>query len=105
MKNVLKAFGIIALVAVIGFSMASCATTTIGGASGGHGLISGLFSPNEVTKDAQKIESYLIILGLIDVGFDKYATAVRKADASNKKITSVSRDFFGIVTIITAYTK
>jgi len=102
MKKVFKLIGTIALAAVIGFSMTSCAATTIGGAHGDHGLISGLFSPNAV-ESTQKIESYMVILGLVDVGFDDYATKVKAAEKSGKKITSVSRNFFGIVGITTAY--
>jgi len=85
--------------------MASCATTTIGAAHGEHGLISGLFSPDSVTKDAEKIESYMVILGLVDVGFVDYAAKVKAAEASGRKITSLSRNFFGVVAIITAYTR
>ena len=37
MKNVLKAFGVIALVAIIGFSMAGCKNDDDGGGGGGGG--------------------------------------------------------------------
>jgi hypothetical protein len=41
MKNVLKAFGIIAIVAVIGFSMVACGDS--GGSGGGSGLVGGIW--------------------------------------------------------------
>jgi predicted small secreted protein len=104
MKNLYKVLAI-ALVAALAFSMASCATTTIGGASGDHGIISGFFSPGSVTEGAQAIDSYFVILGLFDVGFGNYAAKVKEAEASGKKITSVSRNFFGIVGITNAYAK
>jgi hypothetical protein len=97
-----KAVIAIAMIAVA-FSMASCATTTIGAAHGDHGIISGFFSPAAVTEDTEKIASYMVILGLVDAGFSDYAYEVRDAEAAGKKITSVSRNFFGIVGITTAY--
>jgi uncharacterized membrane protein len=105
MAAIRRMAGVAVLAAVIAFSMASCATTTIGAAHGDHGLISGLFNPASVTEDAQKIESYMVILGLVDVGFGDYAAKVKEAEASGKRITSVSRNYFGIVGINTAYAK
>jgi len=105
MKKVFKPIVSIALAAVIGFSMVSCATTTIGGAHGDHGLISGLISPGELNEGTKEIESYYVILGLFDIGFKDYATKVKDAEKSGKKITSVSRNFFNVVGVTTAYEK
>ena len=91
MKN-LKLFGIIVLVAIIGFSMASCATaTSIGGAAGGHGFFTGNGAANALTEGAQEIASYSVILGIVDSGYAEYAAAVQAAEAEGKKISSVSR--------------
>jgi len=87
--------------------MAGCTTTTIGGASGDHGLISGFMVNDPLTEGGaqQQLESYMVILGLFDVGFPKYAEVVKGADAQGRKITSISRSFFGIINITTAYAK
>jgi len=103
MKNTIKIIGIIVMVAVIGLTMTSCTTTTIGGACSYHGIISGLFEPKVLTDDAQKIESYIIVLSLIDIGFSEYAKKVKAADRAGKKITSVTMDFFGLICVVTAY--
>jgi len=105
MKKVFKLIVSVALAAAIGFSMAGCATTTIGGAHGDHGLISGFISPNELNEGTQEIESYYVILGLIDIGFKDYATKVKDAEKSGKKITSVSKNYFNVIGITTAYEK
>jgi len=92
MKNLFKLFGIIAVVAIIGFTMASCATaSSIGGAAGGHGFFTGNGAASTLTAGAQEIGSYSVILGLIDSGFADYATAVKAAEASGKKVTSVTK--------------
>jgi len=103
MKNTIKIIGIIVMVAVIGFTMTSCTTTTIGGAHSSHGLISGLFEPKALTDDAQKIESYFVVLSLIDIGFPEFAKKVKAADKAGKKITLVQMDFWGLICIVTAY--
>jgi len=105
MKNFVKRFLVVAVIAAIGFSMASCTTTTIGGAHGDHGLISGFMVADPLTKDSNKIDSYVVVLGLFDIGYKDYAIAVKKADSQGKKITSVSRFFFGLISITTAYAK
>jgi len=92
MKNLFKPFWIIVLVAIIGFIMVGCATgSTIGGASGSHGFFTGNGNAATLTKGVQEIGSYLVILGLFDSGFDKYATAVKQAEDSGKKVTSVTK--------------
>jgi hypothetical protein len=103
MKNFVKLFGIIALVAVM-VSVTGCVTaTTIGGTGDGHGLFSGGGAAVAVTTGATEIASYKVILGLFDAGYADYATAVKAAAAEGKKITTVTKDFFGIVASITAY--
>ena len=104
MKNFVRLFGIIALVAVIGFSMASCATTTMAGAHTDHGLFSG-FSVDSVlvSNDYQKIASYMNILGLVDSGYQDYVAKVKAAEKAGKKIAVNTVNWFGIVGVHTAY--
>ena len=86
MKNGLKILGIIALVAVM-VSVTGCATgSSIGGTADAHGLI----SKAKVVADGTEIASYSVILGLLDSGYDDYAAKVREAEASGKKITTVT---------------
>ena len=54
MKNVLKLFGIIALAAVIGFSMAACDNGDNGGGDGNDGSLNGTWTHEDMT---------LIVLG------------------------------------------
>ncbi|MDR2582063.1 MAG: hypothetical protein LBC75_01110 [Fibromonadaceae bacterium] len=103
MYKFFKVLSITAFVAVIGFSMSSCATTTIGGASGYHGFFSSLSSPNAATKSAGEIGSYYVILSLFDVGFESYAEKVMAAEKSRGIIITVSRNFLGIINVTTAY--
>jgi hypothetical protein len=92
--------GILASVLVLGLLFASCATTSsIGGTSDGHGLIS---SAKVVAENAQPIASYSVILGLVDSGYADYATAVKAAEAGGKKITTITR-FYYFFTKVTAY--
>jgi len=105
MKNPLKLFGIIVLIAFAGFSMASCVTaTTIGGASGSHGIFSGNSNAKILNANAQEIASYLDILGLFDSGYDDYVAAVKKAEDAGKKITSVTKHYVFFLKT-TAYAK
>ena len=92
MKNLLKPFGIIVIVAIIGLSMGSCATaTTIGGAAGGHGFFTGNGAATALTEGAEEIASYSIILGIVDSGYAEYAAAVKQAEAAGKQIVSVTK--------------
>jgi Na+-transporting methylmalonyl-CoA/oxaloacetate decarboxylase beta subunit len=92
MKNILKPFGIIAVIAIIGFTAASCATaSSVGGASGPHGFFTGNGSASTLTAGAQEVASYSVILGIIDSGYADYATAVKAAEAAGKTVTSVTK--------------
>jgi len=106
MKNLFKLLGIIAIVAMIGFTMVSCATgTTIGGAGGPHGFFTGNGAANALTSGSQVIASYSVILGWFDSGFDTYAAAVKQAEDAGKKVTSVTTWYFGFLTKTTAYAR
>jgi len=105
MKNTFKILGIIAIVAMM-VTVSSCATGgTIGGASGGYGFFTGNGSANTLIDGATEIASYSVILGLFDSGYGEYVTAVKAAEASGKKIVSVSKNFFGFMVKTTAYAK
>ena len=103
MKNLFKLLGIIAVVAIIGFTMASCATnSSIGGADGPHGFFTGSGVSKEVV--GQEIASYSVILNLIDAGFPAYASAVKQAEDSGKKVTAVTK-WYVFLTKTTAYAR
>ena len=93
MKNAGKIFGIIALIAIIGLTMAGCVTaTSIGGMEGrkeGHGLFSGGAGKTAATAGQQEIGSYTTWLGLFDSGYDDFAASVKQAVAAGKKVTNV----------------
>ena len=100
MKNI-KLLGIIALMAVVGFFTMGCTTTSIGGTHEPHGLISGFI---EDVAEGSQVGSYFVILGIINIGYGDYATAVKAAEAQGKQITSISRNWF-LVATSTAYAK
>lgn len=105
MKNTYKLLGLMVVLAVMGFTMMSCVTgTTIGGAADPHGLFTGSGAGLAVSDDAQEIAQYTIWLGWFDAGYAEYAEAVKKAEASGKKITSVVTWYY-IFTRVTAYAK
>jgi len=105
MKNKFKLLGIIAMVAVIGFSMMSCATSSsIGGTNDPHGIFTGNGAVSSVTAGASQIGSYMVILGIIDTGYPEYAAAVKAAEAEGKQVTSVTK-FYYVFTTTTAYAK
>jgi len=105
MKNFIKTLGIIALVAVVGFSAASCATaSSIGGAAGPHGFFTGNGASASLTEGATEIASYSVILGIVDAGFQDYAAAVKAAQAEGKQVTSVTKNMYFLVKT-TAYAK
>ena len=92
MKNVSKLFGIIVLLAIVGFAATSCATnTTYGGASGGHGLFTGNGAASTAIEGATEIGSYSVILGIVDAGYTEYAEAVKAAEAAGKEVISVTK--------------
>jgi len=101
MKNTIKVLGIIAVAAVM-VSVSGCAIlSSTGGTGDPHGLFT--FS-DPAAKDATEIGSYTVILGLFDMGFAEYDTKVRAAEASGKKITSVTK-FYYFFTTTTAYAR
>ena len=103
MKNQFKLFGIIVFITIIGFTMAGCATaSSIGGASGPHGVFTGNGSANALIEGATEIATYSVILGIVDSGYAEYAAAVKQAEAAGKKVTSVTRMYF-FLTKTTAY--
>ncbi len=105
MKNLFKVFGIVALVAIIGFSVMSCATaSSISGTVGPHGLFTGNGASASLTEGAAEIASYSVILGMVDSGYAEYDAAVKAAEAAGKKITSVTKFYF-VLTKTTAYAK
>jgi hypothetical protein len=104
MKNLLKPFGIIVLVAIIGFTMAGCATASSTGTSGPYGFFSGNGNASMLTAGAQVIASYTVIMGLFDTGYPTYLAAVRQAEASGMEVTSVVKSY-GVFLKITAYAK
>ena len=105
MKNLFKLLGIIAVIAVIGFTMASCATnSSIGGAAGPHGFFTGNSAANAATSGATVLGSYTVILGLFDSGFEQYAVSVKAAQEAGKQVYSVTQwIYIGYKT--TAYAK
>ena len=105
MKKTKKILGIVALVAIIGFTMSGCVTTAIGGTSDPHGLLGGGAAKAAVTEGAQEIASYTIILNLIESGYAEYAAAVKSAEAAGKKITSVVTAYGTFFQSITAYAR
>ncbi|MCL2380446.1 MAG: hypothetical protein FWC64_02500 [Treponema sp.] len=91
MKNLIKLFGIIALVAIIGFSMTSCMTvSSIGGTVDAHGLISGA---SAAAEGATEIASFNVFLGLFTAGYAEYAAAVRAAIDQGSQISSITTWF------------
>jgi hypothetical protein len=105
MKNLLKPLGIIVLVTVIGFTMASCAMVqTVGGTAGMYGFFTGNGSSAAITDGAEEIASYSVILGIVDSGYAEYVAAVKAAEDSGKKVSSVTKWIFFIVKT-TAYAR
>jgi hypothetical protein len=104
MKNLFKLIGIIAVVAIVGFTMASCVTaTSIGGAGGPHGFFTGNGAGSTVSEGATEVASYTVILGLFDSGYADYAAAVKAADEAGKKIVSTNTNYLGFAVKTTAY--
>jgi len=100
----MKKFGVLVLVGamVIASGLASCATaSSIGGTADAHGLLS---EAPVVADGASEIASYTVILGLLDSGYKDYAAKVREAEAAGKKITTVTKWYYVLITT-TAYAK
>lgn len=103
MKNVFKVFAMVALVAILGFSVMSCVTsTTIGAGSGPHGLFTGNGGSATAIEGATEIASYNVILGIVDSGYAEYAAAVKAAEASGKQVISTTTFLF-VLNKVTAY--
>jgi hypothetical protein len=93
--------GMTAMVLAFGLSLTGCAThSSIGGTADVHGLLS---KAPVVAEGAQEIASYSVIMWLIDSGYENYAAAVKKAESGGKKVTSVTKSYFGFFTKVTAY--
>ncbi len=104
MKNLFKVLGIIALTAVIGFSVMSCATaSSIGGTADRHGLFTGNKAVASM-EQGTKIASYSVILDIVDTGYAAYDAAVKAAEAQGKQIYSVTK-WYVVLTKTTAYAK
>lgn len=104
-KNLFKLFGIIALVAIIGISAASCATgSSIGGTNDPHGLFTGNGATSTLTDGATEIASYMVILGIVDSGYAEYDAKVKAAQAAGREVTSVTK-WFVVLSKTTAYAK
>ena len=104
MKNLLKFFGIIAMVAVM-VVISGCATaSSVGGTTGPHGFFTGNGASSAVTVGATEIASYSVILGIIDSGYEEYVTKINAAVAEGKQVSTVTK--WAIFTIkTTAYAK
>jgi hypothetical protein len=95
--------GLLALMLVLGFMVVSCATaSSIGGTADTHGLIS---KAKVVSEGAEELASYGVILGLVDSGYAEYAATVQEAEASGKKIATVTKAYLGFYIKVTAYAK
>lgn len=101
-KNFVR-WGMLAVVLTFGLLAAGCATmSSIGGTADPHGLISGA---SAASSGGEEIASYGIILGLLDSGYEEYAAAVKAAEAAGKKVTSVTVQYLGFYTKVTAYAR
>jgi hypothetical protein len=103
MKNTIKIIGIIAMTAVIGLTMTSCASTFQAGAFTDHGFFSGFTVDSTLLQnDYVKVASYMNILGLVDSGYQEYVSKVKAAERANKKIVVVTMNWL-ILGMHTAY--
>ncbi|MDR2397764.1 MAG: hypothetical protein LBD74_03275 [Spirochaetaceae bacterium] len=100
-KKNLVVLGMLVLALAFGSSVVSCATiSSVGGTVDTHGLFS---SARAVSYDSDKLTSYGIILGLFDISYSNYVAKVREAEAAGKIITTVTTEFLGVYTNVTAY--
>ncbi|MDR1398357.1 MAG: hypothetical protein LBJ41_00335 [Treponema sp.] len=103
MKSKWFLMGILDILLVFGATLTSCATySSIGGTSDPHGLIS---IANVVSAGSEVIASYSVILGLLDAGYESYAATVKQAESAGKTVSSVTTEYFGWFTKVTAYAK
>ena len=87
MKNRIKLFLIIAMVAVMS-SLTGCMTySSVGSTSDPQGLIS---QADVVRRGATEIGSYSVYLGLFTQGYDFYVNDVREAIAEGKEVSSIT---------------
>jgi hypothetical protein len=96
-------FAVLLVTVIFSLSLTGCATvSSIGGTADTHGLIS---KANVVSEGSQAIASYSVILGLVDSGYEEYNDAVQQAQAAGKTVTSITKQYAGFFTKITAYAK
>jgi hypothetical protein len=102
-KSTLFLGGMLAMALVFGMTLTSCTTfSSIGGTADPHGLFS---SANVVASGSEVIASYGVILGIVDTGYEGYVAAVKEAESSGKVVSSVTTQYFGFYTKVTAYAK
>jgi hypothetical protein len=100
-KRMSFSVGVLALALTFGLRVVGCASaSSIGGTADRHGLIS---KAKVVSEGTEELASYGVILGLVDSGYEKYAAKVLEAETNGKKVTTVTRDYFGFYTKVTAY--
>jgi hypothetical protein len=104
MKSLRKTLSGIAVAAMLVVATGCVMTTTIGGTADTHGLFSGWAAADHVTGDSKELASYMVVLGLVDLGHEEYAAKVKAAEAQGKKITTKTTWFY-LATKVTAYTK
>ena len=92
---------LVVMALVLGLAVTGCATnSSIGGTSDGHGFLAS--KAKVVAEGATEIASYSVILGLFDSKYPEYAQAVKAAQASGKKVTTVTK-WLVFLTKTTAY--
>ncbi|MDR1215870.1 MAG: hypothetical protein LBK25_04230 [Treponema sp.] len=95
--------GMLAVVLAFGLTVAGCTTmSSVGGTVDSHGFFS---SADVVSNGSDVIASYGIILGLIDTGYEGYVASVKAAESSGKVVTSVTTEYLGFYTKVTAYAR
>jgi hypothetical protein len=98
-KNFVR-LGMLALILTFGLAVMGCKTmSSVGGTSDKHGLISGAGA----AISGNEIASYGVILGLFDSGYASYVASVKAAEADGKTVTSVTTDYLGFYSKVTAY--
>lgn len=96
-------WGMLAMVLTFSMAVAGCATmSSVGGTVDSHGLFS---SANVVASGGDVIASYGVILGLIDSGYEGYVASVKAAESAGKIVTSVTTQYLGFYTKVTAYAR
>lgn len=86
---------------VVGFYFTGCNTvSSVGGTVDPHGLFS---SANVAGSGAEVVASYGVILGILDSGYETYVAAVKKAESEGKMVASITTQYLGFYTKVTAY--